>query len=101
MRSGAVKVAFGTTSRIGCWGRDMVEFRFMVEWLGMTPMQSAGAATGQRPNASAATMSAPRGGPLRRYLVVDGDPLAQHPLLRGARAPQAGDERGRAFTNTL
>lgn len=98
-----VKVAFGTDqSHRLLVGENLVEFRFMVEWLGMTPMQALVAATSR----AAACIGRSDVGLLAagRYadvLVVDGDPLANIRILEERARLKLVMQGGRAFTNTL
>jgi imidazolonepropionase-like amidohydrolase len=79
-----VKVAMGTDqSHRLLVGENMVELEFMVDWLGMTPMQAIMAATSkaaeciERPE-----LGALQPGRVADVLVVKGDPLADIRVLQ-------------------
>jgi imidazolonepropionase-like amidohydrolase len=79
-----VKVAMGTDqSHRLLVGENMVELEFMVDWLGMTPMEAIIAATSraaeciERPE-----LGALRPGRVADVLVVNGDPLADIRVLQ-------------------
>jgi len=78
-----VKVAFGTDqSHRLLVGENLVELRFMVDWLGMSPMQAIVAATSQAAQCIGRDdlgLIAP--GRIADVLVVDGDPLADIRIL--------------------
>jgi imidazolonepropionase-like amidohydrolase len=98
-----VKVAFGTDqSHRLLVGENLVELRFMVDWLGMTPMQALVSATQQ----AAACIGrddlgviAP--GKIADVLVVDGDPLDNIRVLEERSRLKLVMQAGRAYTNTL
>ena len=98
-----VKVAFGTDqSHRLLVGENLVELRFMVDWLGMTPMQALVSATQQ----AAACIGrddlgviAP--GKIADVLVVDGDPLENIRVLEERSRLKLVMQAGRAYTNTL
>lgn len=98
-----VRVAFGTDqSHRLLVGENLVEFRFMVDWLGMSPMQALVAAT------SAAAECIGRddvglieAGRCADLLVVDGDPLADIRILEERARLKLVMQGGRAFTHTL
>ncbi len=98
-----VNVAFGTDqSHRLLVGENLVELRFMVDWLGMTPMQALVAATSR----AAACIGRDDVGMLTpgRYadvLVVDGDPLADIRILEQRARLHLVMKAGRAYTNTL
>ncbi|MBL8386085.1 MAG: amidohydrolase family protein [Burkholderiales bacterium] len=98
-----VKVAFGTDqSHRLLVGENLVELRFMVDWLGMTPMQALVAATGRAAECIGRNdvgRIAP--GCLADLLVVDGDPLADIRVLEERSRLKLVMQGGRAFTNTL
>jgi imidazolonepropionase-like amidohydrolase len=98
-----VKVAMGTDqSHRLLVGENMVELRFMVEWLGMSPMDVIVAATTkaaaclERPN-----LGALKAGCLADVLVVDGDPLSNIRVLEERDRLQLIMKDGRAHTNRL
>ena len=98
-----VKVAFGTDqSHRLLVGENLVEFRFMVEWLGMTPMEALVAATGRAAECIGRTdVGVLEAGRYADVLVVDGDPLANIRILEERARLKLVMQAGRAFTNTL
>ena len=98
-----VKVAFGTDqSHRLLVGENLVELRFMVDWLGMTPMQALVAATSRAAECIGRNdvgLLAP--GRYADVLVVDGDPLADIRILEERARLKLVMQAGRAFTNTL
>jgi len=98
-----VKVAFGTDqSHRLLVGENLVEFRFMVEWLGMTPMQALVAATGRAAECiGRSDVGILEPGRYADILVVDGDPLANIRILEERARLKLVMKGGRAFTNTL
>ena len=98
-----VKVAFGTDqSHRLLVGENMVEFRFMVDWLGMTPMQALVAATSQAAECiGLKSVGMLEAGRYADVLVVDGDPLANIRILEERARLKLVMKGGRAFTNTL
>ncbi len=98
-----VKVAFGTDqSHRLLVGENLVELRFMVDWLGMTPMQALVSATQQ---AAACIGRDDLGviaqGKIADVLVVDGDPLDNIRVLEERSRLKLVMQAGRAYTNTL
>jgi imidazolonepropionase-like amidohydrolase len=98
-----VKVAFGTDqSHRLMVGENLVELGFMVDWLGMSPMQALVAATRdaaacvQRPDVG--TLEA---GKAADILVVDGDPLADIRILEDRAKIPLVMQDGKAFRNQL
>jgi imidazolonepropionase-like amidohydrolase len=98
-----VKVAMGTDqSHRLLVGENMVELNFMVDWLGMSPMEVIVASTSraaeciERPN-----LGALRQGCLADVLVLDGDPLDDIRLLEDRNRLHLIMKQGRAFTNRL
>ncbi|MDR3470017.1 MAG: amidohydrolase family protein [Xanthobacteraceae bacterium] len=98
-----VKVAMGTDqSHRLLVGENMVELEFMVNWLGMTPMEVIVASTSkaaqciERPELGAL---AP--GKVADVLVVDGDPLDDIRLLQDRTRLHLVMKAGKAFANTL
>ena len=98
-----VRVAFGTDqSHRLLVGENLVEFRFMVEWLGMTPMQALVAATGQAAECiGRSDVGLLEAGRYADVLVVDGDPLSNIRILEERARLKLVMKAGRAFTNTL
>jgi imidazolonepropionase-like amidohydrolase len=98
-----VKVAFGTDqSHRLLVGENMVEFRFMVDWLGMSPMQALVAATSQAAECiGLKSVGMLEAGRYADLLVVDGDPLANIRILEERARLKLVMKGGRAFTNTL
>jgi imidazolonepropionase-like amidohydrolase len=98
-----VKVAFGTDqSHRLLVGENMVELRFMVDWLGMTPMQALVAATSQAAECiGLKSVGILEAGRYADVLVVDGDPLANIRILEERARLKLVMKGGRAFTNTL
>ncbi|WP_454625280.1 amidohydrolase family protein [Bradyrhizobium cenepequi] len=98
-----IKVAMGTDqSHRLLVGENMVELKFMVEWLGMTPMEVIVASTSkaaeciERPELGAL---AP--GKVADVLVVDGDPLADIRVMEDRSRLHLVMKAGKTFTNTL
>jgi imidazolonepropionase-like amidohydrolase len=98
-----VKVAFGTDqSHRLMVGENLVELGFMIDWLGMTPMQALVSATQhaaacvQRPDVG--TLEA---GKAADVLVVDGDPLANIRILEDRAKIPLVMQDGKAFRNHL
>ncbi len=83
-------------------GENMVELQFMVDWLGMSPMEALVAATSraaeclERPDLGAL---AP--GRAADILVLDGDPLADIAVLQERRRLKLIMKAGKAFANAL
>ena len=98
-----VKVAFGTDqSHRLLVGENMVEFRFMVDWLGMSPMQALVSATSQAAECiGLKSVGMLEAGRYADVLVVDGDPLANIRILEERARLKLVMKGGRAFTNTL
>ena len=98
-----VKVAMGTDqSHRLLVGENMAELRFMVDWLGMSPMDVIVSSTTraaeciERPN-----LGALKAGRLGDVLVVDGDPLADIRILEQRDRLHLIMKDGHAFTNRL
>src|SRR5262249_40589670 len=98
-----VKVAMGTDqSHRLLVGENMVELDYMVNWLGMTPMEVIVASTSQaaecleRPGLGALTP-----GRAADVLVVDGNPLDDIRILQDRSRLHLIMKAGRAFTNKL
>ena len=98
-----VKVAFGTDqSHRLLVGENMVEFRFMIDWLGMTPMQALVAATSRAAECiGMKSVGMLEAGRYADVLVVDGDPLSDIRILEQRARLKLVMKGGRAFTNTL
>ena len=98
-----VKVAFGTDqSHRLLVGENLVEFRFMVEWLGMTPMQALIAATSRAAECiGLREVGVLEAGCYADVLVVDGDPLDNIRILEERARLKLVMKAGRAFTNNL
>ena len=98
-----VKVAMGTDqSHRLLVGENMVELKFMVDWLGMSPMDAIVAST----NRAAECLERPDLGALApgraaEVLVLDGDPLADIGVLAERERLHLVMKAGKAFTNTL
>ncbi|QRG07771.1 amidohydrolase family protein [Xanthobacter dioxanivorans] len=98
-----VKVAMGTDqSHRLLVGENMVELGFMVDWLGMSPMEVIVASTTraaeciERPN-----LGALKPGCLADVLVVDGDPLADIRILEQRDRLHLIMKGGKVFTDKL
>lgn len=98
-----VKVAMGTDqSHRLLVGENMTELKFMVDWLGMSPMDVIVASTSkaaeciERPDLGAL---AP--GRIADILVVDGDPLADIRVMEDRARLHLVMKAGKAFTNKL
>lgn len=78
-----VRVAFGTDqSHRLLVGENLVELRFMVDWLGMSPMQALVAATSDAARCIGRTdVGLIESGRLADLLIVDGDPLQDIRIL--------------------
>lgn len=98
-----VKVAMGTDqSHRLLVGENMAELAFMVDWLGMSPMEVIVASTTkaaeciEQPN-----LGALRAGCMADVLVLDGDPLADIRILEQRDRLHLVMKGGKAFTNRL
>lgn len=93
-----VRVAFGTDqSHRLLVGENLVEFRFMVDWLGMSPMQALVSATsGAAQCIGRNDLGMIEAGRLADLLVVDGDPLDNIRILED-RTRLHGVMKGGAF----
>ena len=98
-----MKVAFGTDqSHRLLVGENLVEFRYMVEWLGMTPMQALVAATSRAAECiGLRDVGVLEAGRYADVLVVDGDPLGNIRILEVRARLKLVMKAGRAFTNNL
>lgn len=98
-----VKVAFGTDqSHRLMVGENLAEMRFMVEWLGMSPMEAIVCATSraaeciERPDVGAL-----QAGRLGDVVVVDGDPLEDVRVLEQRARIRLVIKGGRVFRDAL
>ena len=98
-----VKVAMGTDqSHRLLVGENMAELRFMVDWLGMSPMEVIVASTTkaaeciERPN-----LGALKAGCMADVLVVDGDPLTDITVMEDRSRLHLVMKQGRPFSNLL
>jgi imidazolonepropionase-like amidohydrolase len=98
-----VKVAMGTDqSHRLLVGENMVELEFMVNWLGMTPMEVIIASTSkaaeciERPE-----LGALAAGRIADILVIDGDPLDDIRVMQKRERLHLIMKAGKAFTNRL
>jgi imidazolonepropionase-like amidohydrolase len=98
-----VKVAMGTDqSHRLLVGENMAELAFMVDWLGMSPLEVIVASTTkaaeciEQPN-----LGALRAGCMADVLVLDGDPLADIRILEQRDRLHLVMKGGKAFTNRL
>ena len=98
-----VRVAFGTDqSHRLLVGENLVELRFMVDWLGMTPMQALVSATSSAAECiGRSDVGVLEAGRYADVLVVDGDPLSNIRILEERARLKLVMKGGRAFTNTL
>ena len=98
-----VRVAFGTDqSHRLLVGENLVELRFMVEWLGMTPMQALVAATSQAAECIGRNdVGVLEAGRYADVLVVEGDPLVNIRILEERARLRLVMKAGHAYTNTL
>lgn len=98
-----LKVAFGTDqSHRLLVGENLVELRFMVDWLGMTPMQALVAATSRAAECiGRADVGVLEAGRHADVLVVDGDPLADIRVLEERSRLHLVMKAGSAYTNKL
>ncbi|MET0708146.1 MAG: amidohydrolase family protein [Tardiphaga sp.] len=98
-----VKVAMGTDqSHRLLVGENMVELEFMVNWLGMTPMEVIVASTSK----AAECIERPElgvlaAGKVADILVVDGDPLDDIRVMQQRDRLHLVMKAGKAFTNKL
>jgi imidazolonepropionase-like amidohydrolase len=98
-----VKVAFGTDqSHRLLVGENLAEMRFMVDWLGMSPMQVLVSATSKAAECiGRGDVGLLEAGRLADVLVVEGDPLENIRILEERARLKLVMQGGRAYTNTL
>ncbi len=98
-----VKVAFGTDqSHRLLVGENLAEMRFMVDWLGMSPMQVLVSATSKAAECiGRGDVGLLEAGRLADVLVVEGDPLENIRILEERARLKLVMKAGRAYTNTL
>ncbi|MFM9888383.1 MAG: amidohydrolase family protein, partial [Burkholderiales bacterium] len=98
-----VKIAFGTDqSHRLLVGENLVELQFMVDWLGMTPMQAIVSATSRAAECiERPALGAVAPGRLADILVIDGDPLADIKLLNERARIKMVMKDGRIWKNAL
>jgi imidazolonepropionase-like amidohydrolase len=98
-----VKVAFGTDqSHRLMVGENLAEMRFMVEWLGMSPMEAIVCATSRAAECiERADVGALQSGRLGDVVVFDGDPLQDVRLLEERARIRLVLKDGRAYRDTL
>ncbi len=98
-----VKVAMGTDqSHRLLVGENMVELRFMVDWLGMSPMEVIMASTTRAAECiGQPDLGALLPGKRADVLVVDGDPLDDIRILEERDRLHLIMKDGKAFTNRL
>lgn len=98
-----VKIAMGTDqSHRLLVGENMVELRFMVEYLGMTPMEVLVSATSKAAECMGrGDLGALAPGRLADVLVVEGDPLDNISILEQRDRLKLIMKEGAAYTNQL
>jgi len=98
-----VRVAFGTDqSHRLMVGENLLELEFMVDWLGMTPMQALVCATARAAECMERDdIGLLEPGRFADLLVVDGDPLEDIAVLQPRENLRLVMKGGRAFTDTL
>ena len=98
-----VNIAFGTDqSHRLLVGENLVELRFMVDWLGMSPMQALQAATSRAAQCiGRRDVGLLEAGRYADVLVVEGDPLSDIRILEERRRLKLVMQAGRAFTHQL
>lgn len=98
-----VKVAFGTDqSHRLMVGENLVEMRFMVDWLGMSPLEVITSATGRAAECiGRSDVGALEAGRRADVLVVSGDPLADITVLERRDNLKLVMKDGVPFTNML
>ena len=83
-------------------GENMVELRFMVEYLGMSPMDVIVSATSKAAECMGRNdLGALTPGHLADVLVVDGDPLSDIAILENRDRLKLIMKEGAAYTNRL
>lgn len=98
-----VRVAFGTDqSHRLMVGENLAEMRFMVDWLGMTPMQVIESATRRAAECiGRSDVGMLEAGRYADVLAVEGDPLADIRILEERARLKLVMKAGRAHTNTI
>jgi imidazolonepropionase-like amidohydrolase len=98
-----VKIAMGTDqSHRLLVGENLVELQFMVDWLGMTPMQAITAATGVAAACIERNeLGALEPGQIADVLIVGCDPLADIRALQSRANIRMVMQAGRVITNSL
>jgi imidazolonepropionase-like amidohydrolase len=98
-----VRIAFGTDqSHRLLVGENLVELQYMVEWLGMTPMQAIVAATSRAAECiERPALGAIAAGRVADVLLVEGDPLADIKLLQERRRIRMVMKDGRIWRSSL
>ena len=98
-----VKIAMGTDqSHRLLVGENMVELRFMVDYLGMSPMEALVSATTKAAECMGREdIGALAAGRLADVLVVDGDPLDDISVLENRDRLKLIMKDGKAYTNRL
>ena len=98
-----VRIAFGTDqSHRLLVGENLIELQYMVEWLGMSPMQAIVAATSRAAECiERPALGAIVAGRVADIVVVEGDPLADIRLLQERRRIRLVIKDGRVWRSAL